>query len=96
MAEVFNWDNKKNQWLKKQRNISYEQIIVAIESNAIVDILEHPKERYPNQILILVNINGYIYAVPTNIEKNEYFFKTIFPSRKYTEIYLDSKRSRGL
>ena len=96
MAVVFNWDNKKNRWLKKQRNITYEQIIVAIESNAIVDILEHPnKDRYPDQLLILVNINDYIYAVPTTVEKNEFFLKTIYPSRKYTELYLNSKRSRN-
>lgn len=92
---VFNWDNEKNQWLKKERNISFEQVLIAIESGDIVDILEHPnKKRFTNQILILVAINDYVYAVPAveNNNDEEYFLKTIYPSRKYTERYLQGKR----
>lgn len=92
---VFNWDNEKNQWLKKERNISFEQVLIAIESGDIVDILEHPnKKRFTNQILILVAINDYVYAVPAveNDNDEEYFLKTIYPSRKYTERYLQGKR----
>lgn len=92
---VFNWDNEKNQWLKKDRNISFEQVLIAIESGDIVDILEHPnKKRFTNQILILVAINDYVYAVPAveNDNDEEYFLKTIYPSRKYTERYLQGKR----
>ncbi len=90
---IFNWDNKKNEELKKNRNISFEQVLVAIDSDNLVDILDHPnKERYPNQVLILVSINEYVYAVPTVIKEDEFFLKTIYPSRKYTERYLGDKR----
>lgn len=90
---VFSWDNKKNEQLRKDRNISFEQVVIAIDSDNLVDILDHPnKEKYPNQVLILVSINDYVYAVPTVIKEDEFFLKTIYPSRKYTERYLGDKR----
>jgi uncharacterized DUF497 family protein len=89
---LFRWDNDKNAQLRKERNVSFEQVLVAIESDNLVDILDHPdKEKHPNQVLMLVSINDYVYAVPTVIEKDEFFMKTIYPSRKYTERYLGGK-----
>ncbi len=88
----FRWDNDKNAQLKKERNVSFEQVLVAIESDNLVDILDHPsKDKYTNQVLVLVSINDYVYAVPTVIEKDEFFLKTIYPGRKYTERYLGGK-----
>ncbi len=85
----FNWNDEKNQWLKKERNISFEQVVIAIESNDIVDILENPnKLKYKNQIMILVNIDDYVYAIPAIMGNDVIFLKTIFPSRKYTDHYL--------
>ena len=78
--------------LKRDRNISFERIIVAIEQDNLLDILEHPnKEKYPNQLLLLVEIDGYVYVVPCVLENDVCFLKTIFPSRKYTSKYLDWK-----
>jgi hypothetical protein len=87
------WDNIKNRWLKENRSISFEAIAVAIESNKILDILKHPNnDKYPDQLLILVNINDYVYVVPAVIQSDGYFLKTIFPSRKYTDEYLLNKK----
>ena len=56
------------------------------------DILEHPnKEKYPNQLLLLIEIDRYVYVVPCVLENDVCFLKTIFPSRKYTSKYLDWK-----
>ncbi len=89
---VFNWDNDKNRELKKNRNICFEEILVAVESGDIVDIIDHPnKTKYPNQIVMLVRIGDYIYAVPTVIKREEFFLKTIYPSRKYTAKHLPGK-----
>jgi len=83
---------KKNMMLKRDRNISFERIIVAIEQDGLLDILEHPnKEKYPNQLLLLVEIDRYVYVVPCVLENDVCFLKTIFPSRKYTPKYLDWK-----
>ena len=87
---IFDWNNEKNMMLKRDRNISFERIIVAIEQDNLLDILEHPnKEKYPNQLLLLVEIDRYVYVVPCVLENDVCFLKTIFPSRKYTSKYLD-------
>ena len=89
---IFKWNNEKNNVLKKCRNISFERIIVAIEQNCLLDILEYPnKEKYSNQLLLLVEIDRYVYVVPCILENDVCFLKTIFPSRKYTARYLDLK-----
>ena len=90
---IFDWNNEKNIMLKRDRNISFERIIVAIEQDNLLDILEHPnKEKYPNQLLLLVEIDRYVYVVPCVLENDVCFLKTIFPSRKYTSKYLDWRR----
>jgi len=87
----FVWNEDKNNLLKQQRNISFEQILTAIEEKQIVDVIEHPnKIKYKGQIYIMINYNKYIYVVPAVISESgeECFLKTIFPSRKYTQKYL--------
>ncbi|MGP1455913.1 MAG: toxin [Treponema sp.] len=89
---IFDWNNEKNMMLKRDRNISFERVIIAIQQDGVLDILEHPnKEKYPNQILILVEVDRYVYVVPGVLDNDICFLKTIFPSRKYTAQYLDSK-----
>ena len=90
---VFDWNNDKNQLLKEERDISFERIVVAIEEDHLLDILEHPNiEKYSNQLLLLVEIDDYVYVAPCVIENDVCFLKTIFPSRKYTDEYLPGKR----
>ena len=89
---IFDWNNEKNIMLKRDRNISFERIIIAIEQDSLLDILEHPnKEKYQNQLLLLVEIDRYVYVVPCVLENDVCFLKTIFPSREYTAKYLDFK-----
>jgi hypothetical protein len=83
------WDIKKNELLKELRGVSFEEIVVAVESDEIIDFFVHPDEsKYPNQVIFLVFIRDYIYAVPAAISTDEIFLKTIYPSRKYTKVYL--------
>ena len=91
----FLWENEKNDLLIKNRSISFERIVLAIENKQIVDVIEHPnREKYSGQIFILVEINNYIYVVPALILKSgeECHLKTIYPSRKYTDKYLKGKK----
>ncbi len=89
----FNWDPDKNEMLKKERGISFEHVIFAIENNQILDVLEHPNpEKYGAQKLYVVSIENYAYIVPFIDRGDERLLKTIFPSRKYTRLYLDKER----
>jgi hypothetical protein len=87
--KYFIWKSDKNDQLKKERDVSFEQIVVQIEEGKLHDILEHPNQRkYKNQKIFVVELNEYIHLVPF-VEDEEYvFLKTIIPSRKATKKYL--------
>jgi hypothetical protein len=88
---TFDWDDEKNRLLKRSRGNGFEDIIVAIEEGNLVDVLQHPNvARYPHQQIYLIAYRNYVYAVPfvRNSETEEVFLKTIFPSRRYTKLYL--------
>ncbi len=85
---TFNWNDDKNQLLKRTRSISFEEIVIAIEEGCVVDIVKHQNsERYPHQRIYLIDYRDYIWAVPHVIgqENDEIFLKTIYPSRKLTK-----------
>ncbi len=89
-----NWNNEKNDWLRKERGISFEIVRYYIENGEYVDIIEHPqKERYPNQRIFVLDIEDYIYCVPFVESETEIFLKTIFPSRPFTKKYLNREIS---
>ena len=89
---IFNWNNKKSDQLKKERGVSFEQIVFLIENDCVLDILEHPnKKQYGSQRIYIINIDNYAYAVPYEDKGEERILKTIFPSRKYTLEYLRDK-----
>ena len=55
---VFDWDNSKNEKLQKERQISFERIVIAIEDGKLLEVLENPnKEEYAHQLLLLVEID---------------------------------------
>jgi uncharacterized DUF497 family protein len=87
--KYFTWNSDKNEHLKKEREVSFEQIVLQIEQGKLHDILEHPnQQKYGNQKIFVVELNKYIYLVPF-IEEEEYvFLKTIIPSRKATKKYI--------
>ena len=94
----FRWSAEKNEMLKLTRGVSFESIVVAVESDGLLDIVEHPNvTRYPNQRVLVVSFDGYVYLVPFVEEADYFFLKTVIPSRKATRDYLqqgepDAKR----
>lgn len=86
------WNEEKNTLLKAERGIGFEDIVTAILEGAIVDIIQHPnKEKYPDQMIYIVEVLEYIYMVPYVRNDQEIFFKTIIPSRKMKKMYKDEK-----
>jgi uncharacterized DUF497 family protein len=86
--KYYNWDNQKNEKLKAERNISFEEVIFHLEKGALLDIVENPSDKYRNQRLLIMDINNYVYLVPFLESEKEIFLKTIIPSRKATKKYL--------
>lgn len=92
--KFFNWDQKKNDTLKKSRNISFEIIIFQIANGKLLDIIENPnKKKYENQKIFVVEFENYVFLVPFIEVNDEIFLKTIIPSRKATRKYLRGKQN---
>jgi uncharacterized DUF497 family protein len=90
-VKPFRWNAEKNCELLAERGVSFEQVVVAIESDGLIDVLDHPNSgKYPNQRLMVVAWDGYAYLVPYVEEGGHYFLKTVIPSRKATRDYLKS------
>lgn len=89
----FRWNEEKNEQLKRDRGIGFEQVVYAIESGNLLDVVDHHNpEQYPNQWIYIININHYVHLVPFVKEgKDIRFLKTIIPSRKATRAYLRKK-----
>ena len=81
----FRWNSEKNESLKAERGMSFERVVVAVESGSLLDMTDHPNQaRYPRQKVMIVAIDGYAYLVPYVEEDDYYFLKTVIPSRKAT------------
>ncbi len=86
------WNNDKNDKLKKERGISFEDVIYYIGRGKLITILKHKNQKkYTGQRIYVLEINSYIYLVPFIETENEIFLKTIIPSRKATKKYWGGK-----
>ena len=86
----FRWSPEKNEQLQLDRGISFENMVVAIESGSLLDILAHPNlAKYPKQKMLVVASDGHAYLVPFVEEDDHFFLKTVIPSRKATRDYLN-------
>ena len=83
--KYLNWNSEKNDILKRERGISFEEIAYLIESGQVIGIEENPG--YPNQKMYVLEIDNYAIIVPYVENDDEIFLKTAFPSRKYTKKY---------
>lgn len=85
----FRWSAEKNDSLRDEWGISFESIVVAVESGGLLDILSHPNpSKYPRQRVLVVSCDNYVYVVPFVEEEAYYFLKTVIPSRKASRDYL--------
>lgn len=91
--KFFNWNEDKNEWLKENRNIGYEDIVILISRGNLIEVIENPGAKYANQYMFVVNFEEYIYLVPFVANEDEIFLKTIIPSRKMTKKYLGGRKN---
>jgi hypothetical protein len=93
LMKYFDWNDGKNEVLKKLRGVSSEQVELAIASGDLIDRVKHPNPaNYPNQKVFLVKIEDYIYSVPYVEDNERVFLKTIIPNSKATKKYLGGKK----
>jgi uncharacterized DUF497 family protein len=88
----YDWNPDKNELLKRERNISFEEIVFHLSRGDVWKTADHPNQRdYPGQRVYFVIMDGYVHLVPYVIKEDTIFLKTIIPSRKATKDYNEGK-----
>ncbi len=83
----YDWNPEKNDWLKKERKLSFEQVVFHLSQGDVWKVADHPGQK-----IYFVIIEDYIYMIPHVIKKEFIFLKTIIPTRKATKAF---KKERG-
>lgn len=87
--KYFDWDEFKNELLKAERGVGFEDVQSAVEEGRVLEYIDHPNPtRYPNQKVLIIQIRNYVYAVPFVEDNTTIYLKTIYASRKLTKKYL--------
>jgi uncharacterized DUF497 family protein len=85
VPKIYNWSAAKNEMLVRERGISFERIVFEISIGNEVAMVMHPnQDRYPGQMISVVEVDDYVYLVPFVETESEIFLNTIIPSRKAT------------
>ncbi len=94
--KTYDFDPEKNQWLKEERGIGFEEIIALIEEGRIMEVRNHHNpERYPGQRVYVVDGGEYVYLVPHVAKPGGVFLKTLYASRKATKQRDRKRRNDG-
>lgn len=79
----FRFDDGKNHWLRRERNVTFDEVIQSISDNGILADYDHPnQQKYPMQRILVVNIHGYPHCVPYSLDGDTIEMKTVYPSRR--------------
>lgn len=88
----FRWSPEKNGLLKQELGVPFEEITVAVEAGALLEVVPHQNpEKYPRQKIMVVEVGGYAFLVPFVEEEDHFFLKTIIPSRKATRDFISKE-----
>jgi hypothetical protein len=88
----YHWSDEKNEQLKRDRGICFEDVVYFLEQDLLLDSFDNPNQKkYLGQKLYVIDIDGYAYIVPFVESEDSVFLKTIIPSRKATKKYLGKK-----
>ncbi|TAL32190.1 MAG: DUF4258 domain-containing protein [Spirochaetes bacterium] len=90
----FAFDKSKNEILRKDRGVSFYDVIEAIAEKGILLNIEHPnREKYPDQFMLVIEYNNYTYCVPYERSGDTVRLITLFPNREY--LYLLEGRNKN-
>ena len=90
------WDARKNAKLRRDRGVTFEDVVRAMSDGRVLRIMEHSyQRRYRGQRLMVIDLGGYAYLVPFSESDGDIILKTVIPSRKATREYLKGGRKHG-
>jgi len=72
--KLYVWDEAKNQRLKAERNISFEEAVSNLASGNVLDIIKHPNQKkYKGQHIFIVKMHDYVWLVRLLRRKIKFF-----------------------
>lgn len=88
MAFSIKYNEHKDQILKATRDVSFDEAIASLKSGGLLEDKEHPSRT--GRRIYIIKIDEYVYIMPhvINYQSKEIFLKTIYPSRKFTKLYI--------
>lgn len=94
-GKEFRYDALKDDLLKQQRGLGFEEVIDLITKGYGLAVRDHHNMRdYHHQKIIEIDVRGYVYCIPCVVSEDTVFLKTIFPSRKATQVYKQEPRNQ--
>lgn len=93
--KYFDWSELKNVRLKAERDVCFEDVLIALDTGKLLDDIVHPDQKsYQGQRIFVVELDDYAFLVPCVEDTEKIFLKTIYPSRKFTSKYLSKRRPK--
>lgn len=85
------WDHQKEEWLRKERFISFEEIAARVQEHDYIDLIDNPAR--PEQHCFIMSIRNYTWVVPFIFdEQHRIVLKTAYPSRRFHHRYGGEKQ----
>ncbi len=85
---MYRWNEDKNSILKSTRGFSFDDVVLELSNNGILDNYKHPNtKKYPNQFIYVISLKEYIYYIPYVLDGDDIFLKNIIPSRVLNKKY---------
>tara|TARA_R110000868_G_scaffold380784_1_gene646874 strand:+ start:49522 stop:49815 length:294 start_codon:yes stop_codon:yes gene_type:complete len=79
---------EKDKKLREERGIGFTDIAIAVNTGCLLATKpSHNSINYPNQFIMVVKVDNYVYEVPYEYRNNIVRLITIWPSRKMTRRY---------
>ncbi len=83
---MFIWDPTKNEKLKKERGVSFEEVEQIVLRGEHLAVAQNPTHNH--QYVFIVTLGEYVHIVPFVYDKDDnIILKTIYPSRKHHKRY---------
>ena len=91
---MYDWSEEKDRQLREDRGIGFEDIIFHIQEGDVLLTAVHPnRKKHPNQKVLYVRVDEYVYMVPFVENEDKKFLKTIIPSRRATKKLIRRKEN---
>lgn len=90
--EYFAWDAEKNEVLRRERGVSFEEGVFHIENGDLLDVIDQPNsDKYPRQKMYVVRISDYAFLIPFMQNGDEVFLRRLFRIEKLPRCKLETR-----